>query len=404
MAKVITTELQHSGASGANITLDSSKNVTCENNLTVDGATTLTGTVTGDNDTLSNRNIIINGACQVAQKGTSTTANKFLVDRWRLSYGDHNETPTQSHHVLTSSDTGPWEEGFRRSYHVQNGNQTDAVGAADRLYTEYRIEAQDIANSGWDYHEPTSYLTIQFWVKASVAQTYYCSVHTTDGTSKQYSFAYTCAANTWLKVEHSIPGHADLSFDNDNGKGMTLNFEIFRGTNYTHSGASNGSWRNYDGGTISLDQTSTVWSTNDSTWEATGLQLEVGSTATKFEHRSYADEFLACQRYFRKYGGAAAYQRVGIGYFSNTTRIECPLTLAPVMRTTPTMTVSDAGHWKAESPSGSGEFTAVGIDGNSSKEVAIIWGDKSNTFTAGESVRYLADNTTDARIYLSAEL
>ena len=74
------------------------------------------------------------------------------------------------------------------------------------------------------------------------------------------------------------------------------------------------------------------------------------------------------------------------------------------MRTTPTMTVSDAGHWKAESPSGSGEFTAVGLDGNSSPQVAIVWGDKSGTFTGGESGRYLADNTTDARIYLSAEL
>ena len=81
-----------------------------------------------------------------------------------------------------------------------------------------------------------------------------------------------------------------------------------------------------------------------------------------------------------------------------------PLPLSPKMRTTPSMTVSNAGHWKAESPSGSGEFTAVGIDGNSSKEVAIIWGDKSSSFTAGESGRYLADNTTDARIYLSAEL
>ena len=74
------------------------------------------------------------------------------------------------------------------------------------------------------------------------------------------------------------------------------------------------------------------------------------------------------------------------------------------MRTTPTMTVSDAGDWKAESPSGSGEFTAVGLDGNSSNQVAIVWGDKSSSFTAGESGRYLADNTTNARIYLAAEL
>ena len=253
-------------------------------------------------DTLSHRNIIVNGACQVAQRGDSSTANKFLVDRWRESFGDHNEAPTQSWHALTSSDTGPWEKGFRRSYHVQNGNQTDAVGAADRLYTEYRIEAQDIANSGWDYHEPTSYLTMQFWVKASVAQTYYVCVHTFDGTAKQYSFAYTVLANTWTHVTHSIPGHTDLTFDDNSDKGMTISFEIFLGTNYTHSGATNESWRNSDGGTVSLDQTSTVWSTNDSTWEATGFQLEVGSTATAFEHRTYQDELNRCRRYYQRVG------------------------------------------------------------------------------------------------------
>ena len=77
MAKVITTELQHSGASGANITLDSSKNVTCENNLTVDGTTTLTGAVTlpagTTSDTLSHRNIINNGAMQISHRNTSFT-------------------------------------------------------------------------------------------------------------------------------------------------------------------------------------------------------------------------------------------------------------------------------------------------------------------------------------------
>ena len=95
MAKVITTELQHSGASGANVTLDSSKNVTCENNLTVDGTTTLTGAVTGT--PLSFRNLIMNGEFIVDQRmGGSATAITpsagvdYTCDRWHESnnYGE----------------------------------------------------------------------------------------------------------------------------------------------------------------------------------------------------------------------------------------------------------------------------------------------------------------------------
>ena len=94
MAKVITTELQHSGASSANITLDSSKNVTVENNLTVDGTTTLTGAVTlpagTTSDTLSFRNLIVNGAMKVAQRGSSDTSSAqgyTTVDRWQIGWG-----------------------------------------------------------------------------------------------------------------------------------------------------------------------------------------------------------------------------------------------------------------------------------------------------------------------------
>ena len=103
MAKVITTELQHSGASGANITLDSSKNVTAENNLTVDGTltvtgtTTLNGTVVGDNAGAGKaHNLIINGAMRVAQRGTSSTDTGFkTLDRFAY-YKAGTQTQSQA--------------------------------------------------------------------------------------------------------------------------------------------------------------------------------------------------------------------------------------------------------------------------------------------------------------------
>ena len=101
---------------------------------------------------LSNRNIIINGAMTVAQRGVSSTTNGYgSVDRFQCSFSATDESPTHTQHTLTSSDTGPYAEGFRKSFHVQNGNQTGGAGASDFIRLWHKIEAQDLANSGWNY-------------------------------------------------------------------------------------------------------------------------------------------------------------------------------------------------------------------------------------------------------------
>jgi len=258
----------------------------------------------------------------VAQRGTSSTTSGYgSVDRFQCSFNGADEAMTHTQHTLTSSDTGPYAQGFRKSFHVQNGNQTSGAGASDWMRVWHKFEAQDIANSGWDYTSPSSYLTLSFWVKASVAQTYYVQLATQDGTSKMYYFAMTLSANTWTKVTHSIPGHADLTFDNDNGEGLYIAWYAFRGTNNTGTVTAN-QWNTFSGSTLTPDQTTTWWTTNDSTYEITGVQLEVGSTTTDFEHRSFAQELALCQRYCQVYvnprlrgvkgSNATDYQRLGM--------------------------------------------------------------------------------------------
>ena len=123
--------------------------------LATDG--TATAKITNN---LSNRNLIINGAMQCAQYGaSSTTAGYGSVDRFQGVSGGGQEACTHSQHALTSSDTGPWAEGFRSSFHFQNGNQTAGAQAGDYAYVAYTVEAQDLANSGWDYTSASSYIT-----------------------------------------------------------------------------------------------------------------------------------------------------------------------------------------------------------------------------------------------------
>jgi len=232
-------------------------------------------------------NLVINGAMNVAQRGTSSSSASggFTCDRFGVYPSGLDEAPTQTQHTLTSSDTGPYEAGFRKSLHIQNGNQTSGAGAADNLRILYKVEAQDIANSGWNYTSSSSNITLSFWVKSSVAQNFYVQFRTRDTPEYNYTIETgSLTQDTWTKVTKTISGNSNLVFNNDNGTGTEINFWQFAGTDLTGSMTLN-QWAAYSGSARMPDMTSTWYTTNDATFEITGIQLEVGSVATDFEHR-----------------------------------------------------------------------------------------------------------------------
>ena len=325
MSQLKTNAIRHTTATSDAITLAS------------DG--TATAKITNN---LSNRNLIINGAMNVAQRGTSSTSTSSYstVDRFAITLTGTDETPTQAQHALTSSDTGPWEKGFRYSYHLTNGNQTSGAGASDRIVIAQILEAQDIANSGWNYTSTSSYITLSFWVKSSVAQNFHGYIKTDDGTAQNYPFETgSLSADTWTKITKTIPGNSNLQFDNNNASGLRIHITPFLGTDYTASPTLN-TWAAYASGTRTPDQTSTWYTTNDATFEITGVQLEVDSTgsgvATDFEHRSYGDELARCQRYYFKQQATGTVGMFGVCFMVSTTQA-IGLTHFPVtMRTKPT--------------------------------------------------------------------
>ena len=249
---------------------------------------------------LGNRNLIINGAMQVAQRGTSSTSTGYqTVDRFEYRFGGTDEAPTQTQADVASGTT-PYTLGFRKSYKIQNGNQTSGAGSADNIYLRQRIEAQVIANSGWNYTSSSSFITLSFWVKSSVAQNFYGYVQTIDGTKQNYPFETgSLSSDTWTKITKTIPGNSNLQFDNNVNNGLDLVVVApFWGTDYTASSVTLNQWAAQNDSTRTPDNTSTWYTTNDATFEVTGVQLEVGSVATDFEHRSYCDEINKCKRYY----------------------------------------------------------------------------------------------------------
>jgi len=295
------------------------------------------------------RNIIMNGAMQVAQRGASSTSSSIAtVDRFGISVSGTDESPTQAQ-VDVASGTSPYAEGFRKAYKITNGNQTSGAGSSDRIIVFQNIEAQDLANSGWNYTSSASFITLSFWAKSSVAQTFYVALTTDDGTSQRYGAAMTFAStDTWTKFTYKIPGNSNLTFDNNTDRGLQVFWTLFRGTDTTDNSFTLNQWAAYNSSIRYPDITSTWYTTNDATFELTAVQLEVGSQATAFEHRSFGDELSLCQRYFYKtynYSdapGTATFvgAQHGRNFDPNAARSAVPIMLNfPVrMRTTPTLT------------------------------------------------------------------
>ena len=274
--------------------------VNSSGNANFTGIVTATEFVPTVNQTGGFKNLIINGDAQVAQYGTSTSVEGYACDRFHYLRSGINEELTISQHALTSSDTGPWESGLRNSIHLQNGNQTGGAGASDYAIVRYKVEAQDLATSGWDYTSSSSYITLSYWVKSSVAQNFYSYMRTHDGTDKAFTWETgALSANTWKKIVVRVPGESGLTINNDNGIGMLITFAPYWGGTWTDNGVGLNSWHTWgSGNTRTPDYTTTWWNTNDATFEITGLQFEVGSEPTPFEHISYGQQLARSQRYF----------------------------------------------------------------------------------------------------------
>ena len=249
--------------------------------------------VSADAGGLTGRNLIINGAMQVAQRGTSSTSDSYrTVDRTRTNHGGASVTQTQQ----TLSSGSPYDDGFRYFYRVANTAVSSATSANMQMFQF--IEAQNIASSGWQYTSPSSYVTFSAWVRSSLAGTYMFRMKTTDGTAQNYASKFTLAADTWTKITKTVPGNSNLQFDNNAERGLEVNITVHFGTDFTSSSFVDDAWAAFAGDSRSDDFDQNWCNTASATFDATGWQLEIGEQATPFEHRSFADELQRCMRYF----------------------------------------------------------------------------------------------------------
>ena len=356
------------------------------------------------------RNLLINGAMQISQRGTSsTTSGLRTVDRFFNTFGTVAVTQTQD-------TTVPSNEGFSRSYKNECTSASSATGAFFGI--SYHAEAQDIRNSGWDYTSSSSKITLSFYARSSVAGTYMASLRTDDGTQYNIASQYTLAADTWERVELTFPGNSNLTINDDSGIGLKVFPMLELGSDYT-SGSSFDTWTAHSGSTQSPDANILFHDTANATFFITGVQLEVGDKATPFEHRSFGEELSLCHRYtFAMQGtgdplgskGGAAIPGGGRGFwgFGSAHNSANPVTWAQMptsMRGVPSLTVSDNTHFdfdRGHSTLKSSTSTIIQTLRSSSKAVAVICNVGSG-LSNGEAGSLSANNSAAYMIF-DAEL
>lgn len=311
---------------------------------------TCTANVTNN---LSNRRINVNGAMQVAQRGTVTgiTSSQYAgPDRFRFGVANHGTF------TVSQDSSAPTGSGFANSLKLACTTADTSVAASTIVYFQHKLEGQDCQRikKGTSSAEP---LAVQFWVKSNKTGTYAFQCSDNDN-SRAFTTTYTISsADTWEKKEIVIPADTTGVLDDNNLVSLTFNFWLAVGTNYT-SGSASTTWYSYVDANAAKGHAVNIADSTSNTWYMTGLQMETGSVHTDFEHRSFAEELTLCHRYFFKWESVQGYSVMGTGYMTSSTNVDFTFSLPQTMRASPSF-------------SSSGSFRIVGYENNTQNAQAL---------------------------------
>ena len=362
----------------------------------------------GSQSALSNRNLVINGAMQVAQRGTSTTGlqnsgGKFTVDRFAYRRGG-TWTNLQVKHEQVDA-TVPGGPGLTKAL---KATCTTAEGSApssgESTAIGYYFERQDTNPIG----PGTSGMlnsVFSFYARASIATTYGIDlIASQHSTTQVVRIPFTIdSADTWQRISVSIPTYTEaLDSTADNAVGWQMHIVL----DGVSSSQTNSTWVDRSGGIELPNGVSTTAFSNtaNATFEVTGVQLELGEQATPFEHRSFGDELARCQRYFYRWLSTGLYTEAWIGGVVTANIARGTFYLPTVMRAGPA--ISNSGNFRLHEYAGSdySNISAVSINRNNPLTPYMQCSLDSSPLTVGRLIGFSASNDDDATLDFSAEL
>ena len=251
------------------------------------------GEVSTNGQVSGRRNIIINGAMNVAQRsasvtGIGATSGYYTIDRYQIISG-------ATAGRFTMAQVADVHDGFANAMKLTCTTADASIAAGEYMGIHYRIEGQDLQQIKKGTSDAEK-VTISFYVKGNASATYMLEVKDSDNTRLNHNqFAVT---TDWTRIEITLNADTTGAFTDDNGLSLELSFWLHGGSTYTSGTYTANTWAGQTNANR-LVGISSFFDSTDRTFFLTGLQMEVGSVATPFEHRSYGEELALCERYFQ---------------------------------------------------------------------------------------------------------
>ena len=373
--------------------------------ITLDGSLGITtpmynGSITANAVTpsVNMKNRIINGAMVVSQyNGTSSasldnTKNQYYIDRFAIQ--NDAGVAVFSFQQVTTAPTG-----FNNSLKITVTTVNGSLSATNKATIYQPIEGFNFADLGWGTASAKT-ITISFWVQSSVIGTFGGALNN-ESQNRSYPFTYAInVANTWEYKTITVAGDTTGTWTGaTNAIGVYVNFSLGAGTTRSGTaGAWNSNWNTSATGATNL------LATNGATFYITGVQLEVGSTATSFDYLDYGRSLIQCQRYYAKMGtgGYSNYTAFVSGVATATTSGNLFVKYPVTMRASATIAYSNVAYSYA-----AGTLAAVsGVGGTYAGTDSMLAQPNASgaSMTIGYACTLQANNNSAGFIELSAEL
>lgn len=302
MSRLKVNSIRHTSATDDSIDLDSNGHVT------IDGIQQPSG------GSITNRNLVVNGSMNVAQRGYTPITNisgvpaypekYYIADRFYLSTNNSVGTYT----LEVDSDTfnpGYYTDGLK-DYLKVTVNTAGTLGHNDWFFLRHKIETADAQhlNYGSSRAKP---LTLSFWVRSNVTgdASFNIRSYNQGGIARMFATSYNIPNTNWNRITINIPPQEDYVLSGNVGSYLELTWWLGSGTNYT-SGSYAADWDQTYSNNRNVENMDLPAAANNY-FQITGVQLEVGDgPPTPFEHRSYSEELRKCQRFYQVFSAGGS--------------------------------------------------------------------------------------------------
>jgi hypothetical protein len=343
-----------------------------------------------------NKNVIINGAMNVAQRSTSETvlggdtSTYRTVDRFKILTNG-----TDGRFTMTQDSSAP--SGFANSTKFACTTADTSIASGEFFIFRQIIEGQNLQAFAKGTSDAKPF-AVSFYVKGNASATYNCVLGDEDNTRQ--SVRQFTVGTDWSRVELTFPADTTGAFDDDNAGSLEFNIYLHAGSDFTSGSLNENVWEARDF-TKQASGISSFFDSTSRTFFITGVQLEVGQNATEFEHEPFERTLAKCQRYYHRLVNNTAYDTICHGHFGSDTSFFGTIDFPVTMRAEPTIT--ESGDWRIYTDSAV-PVTSGPIVNRATTHVMDLRCDTGDNNDVGQGAMLQNNNDTDAYIELKAEL